>query len=128
MVPPKKHLLKHQPAIAQMGLMDGNMFCTTLTPRLFTIDMSIKEHNLFIADLISLCNTEDSKLNNLSCYKNITNFIPLRISALRVLAACHYLEAEVRENIFQVLYKTLEKPNEELQATAFECMKQFIAG
>lgn len=37
MVPPKKHLLKHQPAIAQMGLMDGNMFCTTLTPRLFTI-------------------------------------------------------------------------------------------
>lgn len=37
MVPPKKHLLKHQPAIAQMGLMDGNMFCTTLTPRLFEI-------------------------------------------------------------------------------------------
>lgn len=37
MVPPKKHLLKHQPAVAQMGLMDGNMFCTTLTPRLFTI-------------------------------------------------------------------------------------------
>lgn len=37
MVPPKKHLLKHQPAIAQMGLMDGNMFCTTLQPRLFTI-------------------------------------------------------------------------------------------
>lgn len=37
MVPPKKHLLRHQPAIAQMGLMDGNMFCTTLTPRLFTI-------------------------------------------------------------------------------------------
>lgn len=37
MVPPKKHLLKHQPAIAQMGLMDGNMFCTTLNPRLFEI-------------------------------------------------------------------------------------------
>lgn len=37
MVPPTKHLLKHQPAIAQMGLMDGNMFCTTLNPRLFTI-------------------------------------------------------------------------------------------
>lgn len=39
MVPPTKHLLKHQPAIAQMGLMDGNMFCTTLKPRLFTIGM-----------------------------------------------------------------------------------------
>lgn len=37
MVPPTKYLLKHQPAIAQIGLMDGNAFCTTLTPRLFTI-------------------------------------------------------------------------------------------
>lgn len=36
MVPPTKYLLKHQPAIAQIGLMDGNTFCTTLNPRLFT--------------------------------------------------------------------------------------------
>ncbi|KAI4454767.1 ataxia telangiectasia mutated atm -related [Holotrichia oblita] len=128
MVPPKKHLLKHQPAIAQMGLMDGNTFCTTLSPRLFTIDMSIKEHKLFITDLISLCNTEDAKLNNFSCYKSISNFIPLRISALRCLAACHYLESDVRESIFQVLYKTLEGPNSELQEVAFECMKKFISG
>nr|XP_022907724.1 transformation/transcription domain-associated protein [Onthophagus taurus] len=128
MVPPKKHLLKHQPANAQMGLMDGNMFCTSLTPRLFSIDMTIKEHKLFITDLISLCNTEDSKLQNFSCYKSITNFVPLRISALRALAACHYLDAEVREAIFQVLYKTLEGPNSELQKTAFECMKIFIGG
>ncbi|XP_044261128.1 transcription-associated protein 1 [Tribolium madens] len=127
MVPPTKHLLKHQPAIAQMGLMDGNQFCTTLNPRLFTIDLSIKEHNLFILDLLSLCNSEDVKLNTFSCYKNITNFIPLRKSALRVLAACHYLE-EVREQIFQVLYKALEKPNAELQQTAFECMRDFLAG
>lgn len=127
MVPPKKHLLKHQPAIAQMGLMDGNTFCTTLTPRLFTIDTSIKEDNLFIQDLLFLCNTDDSKLNTFSCYKNITNFIPLRTSALKVLAACHYLEND-REQIFQVLYKALEKPNAELQETAFECMKNFIAG
>ncbi|KAL3270789.1 hypothetical protein HHI36_021313 [Cryptolaemus montrouzieri] len=127
MVPPKKHLLKHQPAIAQMGLMDGNYFCTTLNPRLFTIDMSVKEHNLFIVELLSICNTEDTKLNSYSCYKSMTNFIPLRRSALRVLASCHYLE-EVREQIFQVLYKALEKPNAELQETAFECMKQFIAG
>ncbi|CAH1997935.1 unnamed protein product [Acanthoscelides obtectus] len=127
MVPPMKHLLKHQPAIAQMGLMDGNMFCTTLNPRLFTIDMKIKEHSLFIQDLLSLCNTEDAKLNTFFCYKSITNFIPLRTSALRVLAACYYLE-EVREEIFHVLYKALEKPNAELQETAFECMKKFIAG
>ncbi|CAH1110190.1 unnamed protein product [Psylliodes chrysocephalus] len=127
MVPPTKHLLKHQPAIAQMGLMDGNMFCTTLCPRLFTINMSVKEHCLFIEDLLALCNSEDNKLNTFSCYKSITNFIPLRTSALRVLAACYYLE-EVRGKIFQVLYDTLEKPNAELQETAFECMKKFISG
>ncbi|XP_045469394.1 transcription-associated protein 1 isoform X2 [Harmonia axyridis] len=127
MVPPKKHLLRHQPAIAQMGLMDGNYFCNTLNPRLFTINMKIKEHNLFISDLLSICNTEDTKLNSYSCYKSMTNFIPLRRSALKVLASCYYLE-EVREQIFQVLYRALEKPNAELQETAFECMKQFIAG
>ncbi len=38
MIPPKKHLLRHQPVNAQIGLMDGNIFCTTLEPRLFTID------------------------------------------------------------------------------------------
>lgn len=89
--------------------------------------MSIKEHSLFIQDLLALCNTEDAKLNTFSCYKSITNFIPLRTSALRVLAACYYLE-EVAEQIFQVLYNALEKPNAELQETAFECMKKFIAG
>lgn len=92
-------------------------------------DISIKEHNAFIDELLAICNTEDIKLNNYSCYKNITNFIPLRISALKVLAACHYLEADVRDKkIFPALYKALEKPNAELQETAFECMKKFIAG
>lgn len=89
--------------------------------------MSVKEHCLFIEDLLALCNSEDNKLNTFSCYKSITNFIPLRTSALRVLAACYYLE-EVRGKIFQVLYDTLEKPNAELQETAFECMKKFISG
>lgn len=37
MVPPRKHILKDQPAVAQMGLMDGTTFCTTLNPRLFSI-------------------------------------------------------------------------------------------
>lgn len=37
MIPPKKHLLRHQAANAQIGLMEGNTFCTTLTPRLFSL-------------------------------------------------------------------------------------------
>ena len=44
MIPPKKHLLRHQPVNAQIGLMDGNTFCTTLEPRLFTIDLAVVEH------------------------------------------------------------------------------------
>lgn len=91
-------------------------------------DMSKPEHRMFISDLLSICNTEDAKLNSSPCLKNITNFIPLRISALKVLATCYYLEADTRDQIFQVLYKALEKPNAELQETAFECMKKFIAG
>ncbi|CAG9767854.1 unnamed protein product [Ceutorhynchus assimilis] len=127
MVPLKNHFLMHQPAIAQMGLMDGNMFCTTLEPRLFTLDLKIHEHNLFITDMLQLCKMEDSRLSTYFCYKSISNFTPLRQSALRVLASCYYLE-DVREQIFDVLYKALEKQNPELQETAFECMKKFISG
>ena len=127
MIPPKKHLLRHQPANAQIGLMDGNTFCTTLSPRLFTIDLTIIEHKIFFQELHNLCESEDANLIKLPCYKSITNFIPLRKSALRAVAACHYI-TDYREKIFSVLYKALEKPNAELQQAAFECMQKFIAG
>ncbi|XP_044007561.1 transformation/transcription domain-associated protein isoform X2 [Aphidius gifuensis] len=127
MIPPKKHLLRHQPPNAQIGLMDGNTFCTTLQPRLFTIDLSINEHKVFFQELLALSEAEDVNLNKLPCYKSVTNLIPLRKSALRALAACHYI-TNCREKIFGVLYKALEKPNCELQEAAFECIKKFIAG
>ncbi|XP_012269997.1 transformation/transcription domain-associated protein isoform X2 [Orussus abietinus] len=127
MIPPKKHLLRHQPANAQIGLMDGNTFCTTLTPRLFTIDLTVMEHKVFFHELLALSEAEDANLNKLPCYKSVSNLIPLRKSALRALAACHYIVA-CREKIFEVLYKALEKPKAELQEAAFECMQKFIAG
>ncbi|XP_046480160.1 transformation/transcription domain-associated protein [Neodiprion pinetum] len=127
MIPPKKHLLRHQPANAQIGLMDGNTFCTTLEPRLFTIDLTVVEHKVFFKELLALSEAEDANLNKLPCYKSVSNLIPLRKSALKALAACHYV-VSCRENIFGVLYKALEKPNAELQEAAFECMKKFIAG
>lgn len=127
MIPPKKHLLRHQPTNAQIGLMDGNTFCTTLTPRLFTIDLSIMEHKVFFQEVLNLCETDEANLNKLACYKSISNLMPLRKSALRALAACHYIE-NCRNKILMVLYKALEKPHAELQETAFECMKTFIAG
>ncbi|KAH9644539.1 hypothetical protein HF086_002340 [Spodoptera exigua] len=70
-IPPKKHLLRHQPANAQMGLMDGTTFCTTLKPRLFTIDLNINEHKVFFRELLSLCEAEDNMLGKLPCYKGV---------------------------------------------------------
>ncbi|KAK1343257.1 hypothetical protein QTO34_016035 [Cnephaeus nilssonii] len=70
MVPPKKHLLRHQPANAQIGLMEGNTFCTTLQPRLFTMDLNVVEHKVFytesrekiIAALFKALNSTNSEL------------------------------------------------------------------
>ncbi|XP_068621131.1 transcription-associated protein 1 isoform X2 [Battus philenor] len=127
-IPPKKHLLRHQPPNAQMGLMDGTTFCTTLKPRLFTIDLNLNEHKVFFRELLSLCESEDAALGKLPCYKGV-NLVPLRDCALRVLAACHYIqEKHCREKIFQVLYKSLEKNDQELQQTGFECMQKFLSG
>ncbi|XP_055697058.1 transcription-associated protein 1 isoform X2 [Phlebotomus papatasi] len=129
MIPPKKHLLRHQPTSAQIGLMDGNTFCTTLEPRLFTIDFAHMTHKVFFHELVTLCKAEDNILNKLDCYKNVTNLVPLRKSALRALAAFHYITAAgYREEIFKILFTTLEKNNPELQEAAFECMQKFIAG
>ncbi|EAT34853.1 AAEL012951-PA, partial [Aedes aegypti] len=128
MIPPKKHLLRHQPASAQIGLMDGNTFCTTLEPRLFTIDLTILTHKVFYHEVLTLSDAEDTTLNKLDCYKTVTNLIPLRKSALRALAACHYIPNGCREKIFSILFKALEKNNVELQEAAFECMQNFLQG
>lgn len=126
-IPPKKHLLRHQPASAQIGLMDGNTFCTTLSPRLFTIDLGNSYHKLFFHELLTLCEANDDILNKLDCYKNVTNLVPLRKSALRALAACNYITDHVaRDKILTILLKALEKNNAELQEAAFECLQKFI--
>ena len=65
------------------------------------------EHKVFMNELLSLCENEDAHLQKHSCYKNVTNLVPLRQSALRALAACHYM-AECRDKIFGILYKSLQ--------------------
>uniref|UniRef100_T1JAK1 Transformation/transcription domain-associated protein n=1 Tax=Strigamia maritima TaxID=126957 RepID=T1JAK1_STRMM len=128
-IPPKKHLLRHQPANAQIGLMDGFTFCTTLQPRLFNIDFNVAEHKAFYQELLNLCEHEDSTLQKVQCYKTITNFGPLRKCALRALTACCYVtlpQENVADKIFTVLYKALNSLDSELQEASFECMKKFI--
>lgn len=41
-------------------IQDGNTFCTTLNPRLFTMDLTIVEHKVFFTEV---------SLNNLFCGK-----------------------------------------------------------
>ncbi|KAL7979236.1 hypothetical protein Chor_015260 [Crotalus horridus] len=99
MVPPKKHLLRHQPANAQIGLMEGNTFCTTLQPRLFTMDLNVVEHKVFY--------TESAIFD--------------------ALAACNYLP-QSREKIIGALFKALNSTNNELQEAGEACMRKFLEG
>lgn len=72
MVPPKKHLLRHQPANAQIGLMEGNTFCTTLQPRLFTMDLNVMEHKVFYTEVQHFWH---SHLVKCSCFSATSVFI-----------------------------------------------------
>ncbi|XP_042591241.1 transformation/transcription domain-associated protein [Cyprinus carpio] len=123
MVPPKKHLLRHQPANAQIGLMEGNTFCTTLQPRLFTMDLNVVEHKVFYTELLNLCEAEDAALMKLPCYKSLPSLVPLRIAALNALAACNYLP-QSREKIIAALFKALNSTNSELQEAGEACMRK----
>ncbi|XP_048580263.1 transformation/transcription domain-associated protein isoform X2 [Nematostella vectensis] len=127
MIPPKKHLLRHQPVNTQIALMDGNTFCTTLTPRLFTMDVTIVEHKVFFTELLSLCEADDAQLLKLPCYKAVQSLTPLRKSALNALSVCHYI-VQAREKIFSVLYKALNSSVQEIQETAKDCLKKFMTG
>ncbi|XP_051789631.1 transformation/transcription domain-associated protein isoform X2 [Erpetoichthys calabaricus] len=127
MVPPKKHLLRHQPANAQIGLMEGNTFCTTLQPRLFTMDLNVVEHKVFYTELLNLCEAEDAALMKLPCYKSLPSLVPLRIAALNALAACNYLP-QSREKIIAALFKALNSTNNELQEAGEACMRKFLEG
>ncbi|XP_052467140.1 transformation/transcription domain-associated protein isoform X1 [Carassius gibelio] len=127
MVPPKKHLLRHQPANAQIGLMEGNTFCTTLQPRLFTMDLNVVEHKVFYTELLNLCEAEDAALMKLPCYKSLPSLVPLRIAALNALAACNYLP-QSREKIIAALFKALNSTNSELQEAGEACMRKFLEG
>lgn len=125
MVPPRKHLLRHHAVNVQIGIMEGNTFCTTLNPRLFTIDLNIMEHKVFFHELMSLCEADENILVKYPCYKPLTNLVQLRQCALRALSSYHYIQ-NYREKIFNVLYRALEKS--ESQKVAFECMQNFISG
>nr|XP_018666778.1 transformation/transcription domain-associated protein isoform X1 [Ciona intestinalis]XP_018666779.1 transformation/transcription domain-associated protein isoform X2 [Ciona intestinalis] len=127
MIPPRKHLLRHQPVNTQIGLMDGNTFCNSLRPRLFTLDLSVKEHKVFFTELFHICEADDAALKKLACYKNVASLIPLRMSAMKALSVLYYIP-QVKEKIINVLFKQLGSESKELMTTAEECIRQFLKG
>lgn len=125
LVPPKKHVLRHMPLNAQIGLMDGNTFCMNLQPKLFTIDLNIVEHKVFFNEVLSICEAEDANLQRLPCFKNNQNVVPVKRSALHALSSFYYIE-QFKERIFAVLFKALNSKNAEIQEVGFECMRKFM--
>lgn len=84
---------------------------------------------MFFHELLTLSEAEDATLNKLDCYKNVANLLPLRKSALKALAACHYItDTQCKEKIINILFKVMESNKEELQEAAFNCTKVFISG
>ncbi|XP_050062544.1 transformation/transcription domain-associated protein-like [Aphis gossypii] len=129
-IPLRKHLLRHQGFKAQIGMMEGNTFCTSLLPRLFTIDLNIKEHNLFYHEVSNLCEASDSVMSKLPGYKtmNPEQMLLLRQAGIRALAACYYIpQPEVKSRIFNALYGALDKNNPDLQETVFQCLRKFVS-
>lgn len=93
------------------------------------LDLNNTYHKLFFQELLALSDAEDSVLLKLDCYKNVTNMGPLRKSALKALAACHYItDTANREKILNILFKVMEKNNADIQDAAYECMKKFFSG
>jgi transformation/transcription domain-associated protein len=106
---------------------DGFTFCTTLNPRLFSIDLTVQEHQIFYQELLSICEQDDTALSHLPCYKNVQSLIPLRKSGMAALAACNYIR-ECRKPIFDVLWKLLDSDKQEIAIAAESSMKKFLGG
>ena len=125
-IPPKKQLLRHQPANVQIGLMEGNTFCTTLEPKLYKLDVGLQEHYYFLNELVGLVNNDDTQLRKVPCYKNVTNLIPIRKAAIKALSACHYV-SDFRDKVFIVIYKSMcSHASAEINEASFEALRIVI--
>lgn len=125
MIPPKKHLIRHQSLQSQLGILDGNSFCLNLVPKLFTIDSTLVEHRSFITEIVGLCESDDATLAKLPCYKGVSVLLPVRIFVLKVLG-CVTVPTPLKERIVALFLKSLANSNEELQVAAFDSMKKFM--
>lgn len=124
MIPPRKHLIRHQSVQYQLGILDGNAFCLSLRPRLFSLDMAVSEHKVFMSELILLGEAEDVQLQKLPCYKLAPSVVPPKKAVLSVLACLTDVPAQ-RNKIIGIFLRHLSSTNSEIQKHAFDCLKKF---
>jgi transformation/transcription domain-associated protein len=144
-VAPRKHLkLRHHPIQSQIGILKGLEFCSSTQPQLFSLTLTITEHNNLFHELLPICESDDylqmpsqttpqssqqqqqqqQNSKNIS-FKNSNDLIALRKAALNTLASFYHL-LDQRESILSTLHRALANPNKEIQETAFACLKQYI--
>lgn len=125
MLPPKKHLLRHQPINAQIGIMEGNTFCAAIDDRFSITVNSVVEHKIYFEELLNICEADDAALHKYPCYKSATSLAPLRCSAMRALACCHHIE-DKRHTIFKIFFEGLKSEKKDIQDTSVTCLKKFL--
>ena len=94
---------------------------------------------MFFQELLTLCDSDDSVLSKLPCYKGVPSLVPLKICGLckllwsrrgsisypAALAACTYL-VDMREKIFSVLYKAINSGSADLQTAGKDAMRKVL--
>ena len=126
-VPLRKHLkLRHFPAQAQIGILEGLEFCSSTQPQLFVLTLTNVDHMNLFQELLQICEGDESQLAKSICYKNENDLTPLRKSALNSLASLHHL-LDQRQTILSTLHRALASVNTEIPQVAFACLKKFIS-
>ncbi|RNA03191.1 Transformation transcription domain-associated, partial [Brachionus plicatilis] len=124
-VGPRKHLkLRHYSHQFQIGILESLEFCSSAQPQLLTIQLSNQDHQNLYNEIISICEQEDSSLSKLACYKSLTDLTPIRKAALNCLASFYHL-LDQREQILNILHKSLESPLKQIQQVSFNCLKNY---
>lgn len=127
---PTKTYLRHQPLATQIGILEANLFCTTLEPKLIKFD-----NFQFLTDVKIIIKCDDDTMIRYDAYKDPKQLPELRETAMKVLVSWHHIyhkqhyDTEKVKNVnfcdeaFVTLFKAMES-YQNLQDTAFECLKR----
>lgn len=92
-------------------------------------DFSNKRHRYYFNILYTVCQGNDVHISNINMLKSLKSnqLLEFRQLAMHVLVnSLSYLTLDKQKKIFHVLLCTLQSPNENLQETAYTCLKNVI--